>query len=51
LRCRRFDGDVNKVSNVFTLGVAEMLEEDEEWLFDAAGELDTEDGKLWVVGR
>jgi hypothetical protein len=44
-------GHVNKVSHVFTLGhVAEMLGEDEEWLFDVAEEMDTEDGQLWVVG-
>src|ERR1700687_801863 len=51
LRCRRLDGAVNKVSHVFTLGhVAEMLGEDEDWLFDVAEEMDTEDGQLWVVG-
>ena len=27
-----------------------MLGEDEEWLFDVAEEMDTEDGQLWVVG-
>ena len=44
-------GHVNKVSHVFTLGhVAEMLGEDEEWLFEVAEEMDTEDGQLWVVG-
>ena len=44
-------GPVNKVSHVFTLGhVAEMLGEEEEWLFDVAEEMDTEDGQLWVVG-
>ena len=44
-------GHVNKVSHVFTLShVAEMLGEDEEWLFDVAEEMDTEDGQLWVVG-
>ena len=42
---------VNKVSAVFTLNhVAEMLGEDEEWLFDVAGDMDTEDGQLWVYG-
>jgi hypothetical protein len=41
----------NKVSHVFTLShVAEMLGEDEDWLFDVATEMDTEDGQLWVVG-
>ena len=44
-------GPVNKVSHVFTLGhVAEMLGENEDWLFDVAEEMDTEDGQLWVVG-
>jgi hypothetical protein len=38
-------------SHVFTLShVAEMLAEDEEWLFEVAEEMDTEDGQLWVVG-
>jgi len=41
-------GPVNKVSHVFTLGhVAGMLGEDEEWLFEVAEEMDTEDGQLW----
>src|SRR4029077_15629821 len=44
-------GYVNKVSHVFALShVAEMLGEDEEWLFEVAEEMDTEDGQLWVVG-
>jgi hypothetical protein len=44
-------GHVNKVSHVFTLShVAEMLGEDEEWLFEVGEEMDTEDGQLWVVG-
>ena len=42
---------INKVSHVFTLShVAEMLGEDEDWLWDVAEEMDTEDGQLWVVG-
>jgi hypothetical protein len=42
---------VNKVSHVFTLShVAEMLGEDEDWQFDVAEEMETEDGQLWVVG-
>jgi len=42
---------VNKVNAVFILShVAEMLGEDEDWLFDVAGEMDTEDGQLWVYG-
>ncbi len=44
-------GHVNKVSYVFTLShVAEMLGEDEDWLFEVAEEMDAEDGELWVVG-
>ena len=44
-------GQVNKVSHVFTLShVAEMLGEDEDWLFEVAEGMDTEDGQLWVVG-
>lgn len=51
LQRRRLDGARHKVSHVFTLGhVAEMLGEDEDWLFDVAEEMDTEDGQLWVVG-
>jgi hypothetical protein len=42
---------VNKVSHVFTLShVAEMLGENEDWLFEVAEEMATEDGQLWVVG-
>lgn len=44
-------GHVNKASHVFILShVAEMLGEDEEWLFEVAEEMDTEDSQLWVVG-
>ena len=44
-------GHVNEVRHVFTLShVAEMLGEDEDWLFEVAEEIDTEDGGLWVVG-
>ena len=50
-RRRRLDRRVNKVRHVFTLNhVAEMLGEDEEWLFEVVEEMDTEDGQLWVVG-
>ena len=39
-------GHVNKISHVFTLShVAEMLGEDEDWLFEVAEEMDTEDGE------
>lgn len=35
----------------YTLGyVADMRGEDEEWLFEVADEMDTEDGQLGVVG-
>ncbi|MGY4508952.1 hypothetical protein [Bradyrhizobium sp. USDA 3650] len=44
-------GHVNKVNHVFILShVAEMLGEDEDWLFEVAEEMDTVDGQLWVVG-
>lgn len=42
---------VNKVSHVFTIArVAELLGESEDWLWEVAEEMDTEDGQLWVVG-
>jgi hypothetical protein len=42
---------VNKVSRVYTISyVAEMIGEDEDWLWEVAEEMDTEDGQLWVVG-
>ena len=51
LRSGGLIGHVNKVSHVTTINhVAEMLGEDEDWLFDVAEEMDTEDGQLWVVG-
>lgn len=31
-------------------GVAEMLGEDEDWLWDVANEMDQEDGLIWVYG-
>jgi hypothetical protein len=44
-------GQVNKVSHVFTLShVAEMLGEDEDWLFEVAEEMEPEDGQIWVIG-
>ncbi len=44
-------GHVNKLVHVFTLShVAEMLGQDEDWLFEVAEEMDTEDGQLWIVG-
>src|SRR5665213_4398570 len=40
---------VNKVHHVHTIArVAEMLGEDEDWLWDVANEMDAEDGLIWV---
>ena len=42
---------VNKVHHVHTIArVAEMLGEDEDWLWDVADEMDQEDGLIWVYG-
>ncbi len=42
---------VNKVNHVHTIArVAEMLGEDEEWLWEVANEMDAEDGLIWVYG-
>lgn len=42
---------VNKVHHVHTIArVAEMLGEDEDWLWDIANEMDQEDGLIWVYG-
>ena len=42
---------VNKVHHVSTIAcVAEMLGEDEDWLWDVANEMDQEDGLIWVYG-
>jgi hypothetical protein len=42
---------VNKVHHVHTISrVAEMLGEDEDWLWDVASEMDQEDGLIWVYG-
>jgi len=42
---------VNKVYRVQTIArVAEMLGEDEDWLWDVANEMDQEDGLIWVYG-
>ena len=41
----------NKVHHVTTIArVAIDLGEDEAWLADVAGEMDTEDGLIWVHG-
>jgi len=42
---------VNKVHHVHTIArVAEMLGEDEDWLWDVANEMDQEDGLIWGYG-
>ena len=42
---------VNKVHHVRTIAlVAEMLGEDEDWLWNVANEMDQEDGLIWVYG-
>jgi len=42
---------VNKVSHVTTINqVAADLGESEDWLFDIANEMDTEDGVIWIRG-
>jgi hypothetical protein len=42
---------VNKVSHVMTIDrVAADLGESEDWLFDVAYEMDTEDGVIWIRG-
>ena len=48
---RRLTLPVNKVHHVHTITrVAEMLGEDEDWLWDVATEMDQEDGLIWVYG-
>jgi hypothetical protein len=42
---------VNKVYLVHTIArVAEMLGEDQDWLWDVATEMEPEDGLIWVYG-
>ena len=42
---------VNKVLQVYTIArVAEMLGENQDWLWDVANEMDQEDGLIWVHG-
>ena len=39
------------ITRVYTIGyVAEMLGEEEDWLWDIAIGMDPEDGHLWVYG-
>jgi hypothetical protein len=42
---------VNKVCHVKTISlVAKELGEHEDWLYDVAAEMETEDGVIWVYG-
>ena len=42
---------VNKVHHVTTINrVADDLGENEDWLFEVANEMDSEDGVIWVYG-
>jgi hypothetical protein len=42
---------INKVYRVTTIArVAAELGEDEDWLCDIAGEMEPEDGLIWVYG-
>jgi hypothetical protein len=39
------------ITRVYTIDrVAQMLGEDEDWLFDIANEMEPEDGCLWIYG-
>jgi hypothetical protein len=50
-RSRGLTMHVNKVSHVTTINqVAADLGESEDWLFDIANEMDTEDGVIWIRG-
>ena len=45
------DVHVNKIYRVTTIArVAAELGEDEDWLSDIAGEMEPEDGLIWVYG-
>ena len=51
LRSRSLIMHVNKVSQVTTIDrVAADLGESQDWLFDVACEMDTEDGVIWIRG-
>jgi hypothetical protein len=42
---------VAAIPHVFTIGyVANLLGEDEDWLFDLSTDMFPEDGRLWVYG-
>ena len=50
-RSRSLIMHVNKVSHVTTIDrVAADLGENQDWLFDVACEMDTEDGVIWIRG-
>ena len=39
------------IAHVFTIGyVANLLGEDEDWLYDLSTDMFPEDGRLWVYG-
>jgi hypothetical protein len=39
------------ISTVFTIGyVANLLDEDEDWLFELSIDMEPQDGSLWVYG-
>jgi hypothetical protein len=39
------------ISSVFTISyVANLLDEDEDWLFELSIDMEPEDGSLWVYG-
>lgn len=43
--------DLARFTTVSTIArVAELLEEDEDWLCEVANEIDQEDGLIWVYG-
>lgn len=47
----RLTVQVNKVHHVTTISqVASDLGENEDWLFEVASEMETEDGAIWVYG-
>ena len=44
--------DTNKVHHVTTIArVADQLGEDQDWLADIVGEMEPEDGLIWVYGN
>ena len=50
-RFRRRGLTLAAIAHVFTISrVAQMLGEDEDWLFDIANEMEPEDGCLWIYG-